>query len=129
MWSNGFCLRRLNGDACGKLGGFHFNDSKYGDDDLDSGSINPYQLFLVFNELVAYTNLAQQQGTLSPKAEMIATYALCGFANLSSIAIQIGGIGGLAPERKHDLAKLGLRAVVAGSRASFMTASLVGILR
>lgn len=83
---------------------------------------------LVFNELVAYTNLAAQQGALSPKAEMIATYALCGFANFSSIAIQIGGIGGLAPERKSDLAKLGLRAVLAGSIASFMTATLVGIL-
>lgn len=91
---------------------------------------------IVLNELVAYGQLAQLQGygaegaaaALSPKAEMIVTYALCGFANFSSIAIQIGGIGGLAPERKHDLAKLGLRAVLGGSFASFMTATLAGMI-
>lgn len=83
---------------------------------------------VILNELVAYTELAAMQETLSPKANLIATYALCGFANLSSIGIQIGGIGGLAPDRKSDLAKLGLRAVLAGSLASFMTATLAGIL-
>ncbi len=58
----------------------------------------------------------------------IATYALCGFSNFSSIAIQIGGIGGMAPERKGDLARLGLRAMVAGSLACFQTAALAGLL-
>jgi CNT family concentrative nucleoside transporter len=67
-------------------------------------------------------------GQLSDKGKLIATFALCGFANFSSIGIQIGGIGGLAPSRKSDLARLGLRALLAGSLVSFMTASLAGIL-
>ena len=63
-----------------------------------------------------------------PRSEAIATYALCGFANFSSIAIQIGGIGGIAPERKSEIASLGLRAMVAGNLAAFMSASLAGML-
>ena len=59
---------------------------------------------------------------------VVATYALCGFANFSSIAIQIGGIGGLAPERRKDLARFGLRAVLGGSIATFMTATIAGVL-
>ncbi|HSR70356.1 MAG TPA: NupC/NupG family nucleoside CNT transporter [Acidobacteriota bacterium] len=95
-------------------------------------------LKIVLNEFLAYDAMAQMQGyaaeagrgepLLGAKAEMIATYALCGFANFSSIAIQIGGIGGLAPERKSDLARFGLRAVLGGSIASFMTATLAGII-
>ena len=65
---------------------------------------------------------------LSPRSVVIATYALCGFANFSSIAIQIGGIGGMAPERRSDLSRLGLSAMVAGTLANFMTACVVGIL-
>ncbi len=83
------------------------------------------------NEFVAYLHLAEllQGGSdLSARSVVIATYALCGFANFSSIAIQIGGIGGLAPERRSDLSRLGLRAMVAGTLASFTTASVVGIL-
>ena len=83
------------------------------------------------NEFVAYLHLAEllQGGSdLSARSVVIATYALCGFANFSSIAIQIGGIGGLAPERRSDLSRLGLRAMVAGTLASFMTAAVVGIL-
>ena len=83
------------------------------------------------NEFVAYLHLAQmlQEGQeLSARAIVIATYALCGFANFSSIAIQIGGIGGMAPERRGDLSRLGLRAMVAGTLASFMTAAVAGIL-
>lgn len=83
------------------------------------------------NEFVAYLHLAEmlQDGTqLSARSVVIATYALCGFANFSSIAIQIGGIGGLAPERRGDLSRLGLRAMIAGTLASFMTACVVGIL-
>lgn len=83
---------------------------------------------VVINEFVAYVDLVGLKGTLNAKSELIATYALCGFANLSSIGIQIGGIGGLAPTRKSELAKLGLRAVLAGSLASFMTATLAGML-
>ena len=83
------------------------------------------------NEFVAYLHLAEmlQDGSdLSARAVVIATYALAGFANFSSIAIQIGGIGGLAPERRSDLSRLGLRAMIGGTLAAFMTASVVGIL-
>jgi CNT family concentrative nucleoside transporter len=80
------------------------------------------------NEFVAFVQLGQWREQLSPRSFTIATYALCGFANFSSIAIQIGGIGGIAPERRHDLARLGLRAMFAGALASWLTASLAGIL-
>jgi CNT family concentrative nucleoside transporter len=65
---------------------------------------------------------------LEPRSAVIATYALLGFANFSSIAIQIGGIGGLAPERRGDLARLGLKAMIGGNLAAFMSASLAGML-
>lgn len=82
------------------------------------------------NEFVAYLQLAGTMGTdaLSARAEVIATYALLGFANFSSIAIQIGGIGGLAPERRGDLARLGVKAMIGGNLAAFMSASLAGML-
>ena len=83
---------------------------------------------LVTNEFVAFVELGKIKATLDPKSFIIATYALCGFANFSSIAIQIGGIGGLAPSRKSDLARLGLRAVAAGSMANFMSACIAGML-
>ena len=86
---------------------------------------------MALNEFVAYlhlANLLQGGADLSARAVVIATYALCGFANFSSIAIQIGGIGGLAPERRHDLSRLGLRAMIGGTLAAFMTACVVGIL-
>ncbi len=82
----------------------------------------------VTNEFVAYAHLKEIQHTLSPKALLISTYALCGFANFSSIAIQIGGIGGLAPERRPDLARLGLLAVLGGTLATMMTATIAGVL-
>ncbi|RMF58600.1 MAG: NupC/NupG family nucleoside CNT transporter [Calditrichaeota bacterium] len=80
------------------------------------------------NEFVAFVQLGQWHDQLSPRTFTIATYALCGFANFSSIAIQIGGIGGIAPSRKHDLAKLGLKAMIAGALASWLTATIAGIL-
>jgi CNT family concentrative nucleoside transporter len=83
---------------------------------------------LVTNEFVAFLALGPMKGTLEPRSFTIATYALCGFANFSSIAIQIGGIGALAPSRKSDLARLGLRAVAAGSMANFMSACIAGML-
>lgn len=85
----------------------------------------------VLNEFVAYLQLSQILGSgvaLEPRSVIIATYALSGFANFSSIAIQIGGIGGIAPSRRQDLSQLGLRAMVAGSLAAFMTATIAGIL-
>ena len=83
---------------------------------------------LVLNEFVAFLQLGPMKATLDPRSFTIATYALCGFANFSSIAIQIGGIGALAPNRKSDLARLGIRAVAAGSMANFMSACIAGML-
>jgi CNT family concentrative nucleoside transporter len=83
---------------------------------------------LVLNEFVAFLKLGPMKATLDPRSFVIATYALCGFANFSSIAIQIGGIGALAPNRKSDLARLGLRAVAAGTMANFMSACIAGML-
>lgn len=84
----------------------------------------------VINEFVAYLALADMkaEGVLSQKAIVISTYALCGFANFSSIAIQIGGIGGMAPQRQADLSKLGLRALMAATLATMMTATIAGAL-
>ncbi len=83
---------------------------------------------VVLNEFIGYLSLSQQKAQLDPRSFTIATYALCGFANFSSIAIQIGGIGALAPERRSDLARLGLRAMVGGVLACYLTATVVGIL-
>jgi len=83
---------------------------------------------LVLNEFVAFMQLGPMKAQLDPRSFTIATYALCGFANLTSIAIQIGGIGALAPNRKSDLARLGLKAVAAGTMANFMSACIAGML-
>jgi CNT family concentrative nucleoside transporter len=83
---------------------------------------------MALNELVAYSKLGPMQSVLDPKSFTIATFALCGFANFSSIGIQIGGIGALAPSRRHDLARLGLRAMLAGTLANFVTATIAGFL-
>jgi len=83
---------------------------------------------MIINEFVAYVHLGDVSSIISEKARLISTYALCGFANFSSIAIQIGGIGGIAPDRKGDLAKYGLRAVLGGTIATMMTATIAGVL-
>jgi len=83
---------------------------------------------MVLNELVAFSLLGPQRGVLDPRSFTIATFALCGFANLSSIGIQIGGIGALAPNRKSDLARFGVRAMLAGTMANLMSASIAGML-
>jgi CNT family concentrative nucleoside transporter len=83
---------------------------------------------MVLNELVAFSMLGPQRAVLDPRSFTIATFALCGFANLSSIGIQIGGIGALAPNRRGDLAKLGIRAMLAGTMANLMSASIAGML-
>jgi CNT family concentrative nucleoside transporter len=82
----------------------------------------------ILNEFIAYQRLGDLKATLDPKSFTIATYALCGFANLGSIGIQIGGIGALAPERRDDLARLAFRALLAGTFANFLTACIAGIL-
>lgn len=88
---------------------------------------------IVVNEFVAYSDLSsilkgQSNLTIGPQAETIATFALCGFANFSSIAIQIGGIGEIAPSRREDLARLGIKALICGTMASYMSATLAGLL-
>ena len=83
---------------------------------------------MVLNELVAFSMLGPQRAALDPRSFTIATFALCGFANLSSIGIQIGGIGALAPNKRGELARLGFRAMIAGTMANLMSASIAGML-
>jgi concentrative nucleoside transporter, CNT family len=83
---------------------------------------------MVINEFVAFSQLGPMRGSLDPRSFTIATFALCGFANFSSIGIQIGGIGALAPEQRTQLAKFGIRAMLAGTMANLMSACIVGLL-
>jgi CNT family concentrative nucleoside transporter len=87
---------------------------------------------LVLTELIAYSHLrdilANPEPLLSERAAVISSYALCGFANFASIGIQIGGIGGIAPRRRRDLAELGLRAMLGGAIAAMMTGTVAGML-
>src|SRR5256714_14550582 len=82
---------------------------------------------MVLNEFIAYAQLGPMKPALDPVSFTIATFALCGFANISSVGIQIGGIGALVPDRKHDLARLGFRAMIAGTLANFLSATLAGV--
>ncbi|NIL95248.1 MAG: NupC/NupG family nucleoside CNT transporter [Woeseiaceae bacterium] len=82
---------------------------------------------LVINEFYAYVNFVGIKETLSPQTQLVVTFALCGFANLSSIAILLGGLGAIVPERRHDIARLGLRAVIGGTLVNLMNASLAGL--
>jgi CNT family concentrative nucleoside transporter len=82
---------------------------------------------MALNEVVAYIQLGAEKAALAPRSFTIATFALCGFANLGSIGMQIGGIGALAPERRNDLARLGVRAMLAGTMANLISASIAGI--
>jgi CNT family concentrative nucleoside transporter len=95
-------------------------------DIFDAGSLMGTKM--VLNEFVAYLDLTAMKEKLHPKSFLIASFALCGFANFSSIAIQIGGIGELAPTRRTDLAKLGVRALICGTLASYLSATLAGLL-
>jgi len=83
---------------------------------------------MTINEVVAFSKLGQMRAVLDPRSFTIATFALCGFANFSSIGIQIGGIGALAPEQRGQLARFGIRAMLAGTMANLMSACIVGIL-
>ena len=86
----------------------------------------------ILNEFVAYVDLARQMSTDSPplsqRGFLIASYSLCGFANFGSVAIMIGGIGGIAPERRSDIARLGLRSLIGGTVATMLTGCVVGLL-
>jgi CNT family concentrative nucleoside transporter len=95
----------------------------------DSGTIGSLLgTRMVLNEFIAYAQLGPMRETLDPRSFTIASFALAGFANFSSVGIQLGGIGALAPERKHDLARLGFRAMIAGTLANFLSATIAGIL-
>jgi CNT family concentrative nucleoside transporter len=83
---------------------------------------------LVLNEFLAYADLVQLKEQLSPRSMVIATYALCGFANFGSVAIQIGGVGALVPSRRPVFARYGLRAMIGGALTTFMTATIAGML-
>ena len=85
---------------------------------------------LVLTELIAFGDLSELMTTnsISDRSAIIASYALCGFANFASVGIQLGGIGGIAPERRKDLAKLGVKAMFGGALASWLTATIAGIL-
>jgi len=83
---------------------------------------------MVLNEFIAFVKLGEIKQSLDHRSFVIATFALCGFANFSSIAIQIGGIGALAPNRKSDLARMGIKAMLAGTLANFMSACIAGVL-
>ena len=82
---------------------------------------------LVLNEFVAYTSFAPQISELSPKTVIVVSFALCGFANLSSLAILLGGLGAMAPSRRSDIARLGIRSVAAGMLASLLSAAIAGM--
>jgi len=83
---------------------------------------------MVLNEFVAFAQLGPLKDSLDPRSFTVATFALCGFANFASIGIQIGGIGALVPERRHDLARLGFRAMLAGTLANFVSACIAALL-
>ena len=82
---------------------------------------------LVINEFYAYLSFVQIKEALSPHTQLVVTFALCGFANLSSIAILLGGLGAIVPERRHDIARLGLKAVIGGTLVNLMNAALAGL--
>ena len=82
---------------------------------------------MALNEVIAYIHLGAQKAALAPRSFIIATFALCGFANLGSIGMQIGGIGALVPERRNELAQLGVRAMLAGTMANLISAAIAGM--
>ena len=95
----------------------------------DSGTIGSLLgTRMVLNEFIAFAQLGPMKGQLDPRSFTIASFALAGFANFSSVGIQLGGIGALVPERKRDLARLGLRAMLAGTLANFLSATIAGML-
>jgi len=95
----------------------------------DAGTIgNLLGTRMVLNEFIAFAQLGPMKAQLDPRSFTVATFALCGFANFSSIGIQIGGIGALVPERRHDLARLGMRAMLAGTLANFVSACIAALL-
>jgi CNT family concentrative nucleoside transporter len=129
-WTHGLAYMHWVPGSLGQILGFLFAPIAWliGVPWHDCGAIgNLLGTRMALNELLAYVSLGAQKATLMPRSFTIATYALCGFANLGSIGMQIGGIGALVPERRNDLAKLGFRAMFAGTMANLISASIAGI--
>ena len=130
LWTHGLAYMHWVPGSLGQIFGFFFAPVAWliGVPWHDCPAIgNLLGTRMALNELLAYVSLGAQKATLAPRSFTIATYALCGFANLGSIGMQIGGIGALVPERRNDLAKLGFRAMFAGTMANLISASIAGI--
>jgi CNT family concentrative nucleoside transporter len=130
LWIHGLNYMHWVPGSLGQILGFFFAPVAWliGVPWRDCGAIgNLLGTRMALNEVIAYISLGAQKATLAPRSFIIATFALCGFANLGSIGMQIGGIGALVPERRHDLAKLGVRAMLAGTMANLISASIAGI--
>ena len=129
-WTHGLSYMHWVPGSLGQILGFLFAPVAWliGVPWHDCGAIgNLLGTRMALNEVIAYIALGAQKATLAPRSFIIATFALCGFANLSSIGIQIGGIGALVPERRNELAKLGFRAMLAGTMANLISASIAGM--
>jgi CNT family concentrative nucleoside transporter len=129
-WTHGLSYMHWVPGSLGQILGFLFAPVAWliGVPWHDCGAIgNLLGTRMALNEVIAYIALGAQKATLAPRSFIIATFALCGFANLSSIGIQIGGIGALVPERRNDLARLGVRAMLAGTMANLISASIAGM--
>jgi CNT family concentrative nucleoside transporter len=129
-WTSGLPYMHWVPGSLGQILGFLFSPVAWliGVPWHDCGAIgNLLGTRMALNEVVAYVQLGTQRAMLSPRSFTIATFALCGFANLGSIGMQIGGIGALVPERRNDLAQLGIRAMLAGTMANLISASIAGM--
>jgi CNT family concentrative nucleoside transporter len=129
-WTHGLSYMHWVPGSLGQILGFVFAPVAWliGVPWHDCGAIgNLLGTRMALNEVIAYIGLGAQKAALAPRSFTIATFALCGFANLSSIGIQIGGIGALIPERRNELAKLGVRAMLAGTMANLISASIAGM--
>jgi CNT family concentrative nucleoside transporter len=130
LWMHGLYYMHWVPGSLGQILGFFFAPVAWliGVPWHDCGAIgNLLGTRMALNEVIAYISLGAQKATLAPRSFTIATFALCGFANLGSVGMQIGGIGALVPERRNDLARLGIRAMLAGTMANLISASIAGI--
>jgi CNT family concentrative nucleoside transporter len=130
LWMHGLNYMHWVPGSLGQILGFFFAPVAWliGVPWHDCGAIgNLLGTRMALNEVIAYISLGAQKATLAPRSFTIATFALCGFANLGSVGMQIGGIGALVPERRNDLARLGIRAMLAGTMANLISASIAGI--
>ena len=130
LWTHGMAYMHWVPGSLGQILGFFFAPVAWliGVPWHDCGAIgNLLGTRMALNEVIAYISLGAQRAVLAPRSFTIATFALCGFANLGSIGMQIGGIGALVPERRNDLAKLGVRAMLAGTMANLISASIAGM--